>query len=435
MYRFFLAHRKAWVQRVAMRTFLTCLAVLTCSSLPGALASPASAAHQPTIAEVASGDPRFSTLLAAAKAADLVPVLAGKGPMTLFAPTNDAFASLPAGTVEALLRPEKRDALMRLLMHHVVAGKVLAGDVLKVQHAATLEGSAVRFGLTVGGANVIQPDVVCSNGVIHVIDRVLLPPEPGPQDAPGAVGSSLHASHVVRTAIDRGAPVYNSGDHAACAAIYAEAARALLATPGALCELHVDDVGRALAAAHEGPGKHAWALRRAFDRVIADEEFQVRLEAPLPAGFPGPGPVGRVVTKEYPAYRAARAAGGERSFWTLFQHIQSHDVKMTAPVEMTLDDELKSVDMAFLYERPEQGASGMQGRVAVLDLHALRVLSIGLRGERDEVSLRLARRLLEERMAKDGLEPAGSHRVLGYNSPMVPASQRFWELQVPVRAR
>ncbi len=91
--------------------------------------------------------------------------------------------------------------------------------------------------------------------------------------------------------------------------------------------------------------------------------------------------------------------------------------------------------MAFLYEHPAQGASGTQGRVAVLDLPAIDVLSIGLRGERLEGNLRVARRALEERLAKDGLVPAGAFRTLGYNSPMVPSAQRFWELQVPVRAR
>lgn len=418
-----------------MKTTLLSLVLLASASLPSAAAEPPAAPPLRTIAEVASGDARFSTLLAAVKAAGLVPALAGEGPLTVFAPTDAAFAALPAGTVEGLLAPAKRDVLLRVLTHHVVAGRVLAGDVLKVARAETLASTPLGFGLTVGGANVIQADILCSNGVIHVIDRVLLPPEPAAASAPSNAAMPTAAPDAVRAAIERGAPRYNAGDVRGCASIYAETARALLAMPGALGEMHAYDLRDALATEHQGHDALAWALRRSFDRLLLDGAFQARLEAPLPAGFPGPGPVGRVVRKTYPAYRAARAAGGERSFWTLFQHIQTNDVKMTAPVEMTLDEQLRSTDMAFLYEHPDQGASGAQGRVAVLDLPALEVLSIGLRGDRVEASMKLARRALEERLAKDGLVPAGAYRTLGYNSPMVPAAERFWELQVPVRAR
>ena len=416
------------------------LTLLGLGWLPGAQAAPPAPLH-PTrsIAEVVAQDGRFSTLLAAVKAADLAPALAGTGPLTVFAPTNDAFAALPKGVVAGLLEPARRGDLLRVLTFHVVQGRVLAGDVLKVAQATTLAGPTLAFGLKVGEATVIEADIACSNGVIHVIDRVLLPPEPAPMAVrPAATASPLapsHAPEAVRAAIERGAPVYNAGDPAGCAAIYAEAARTLLATPGALGEMHAFDLAEALAATQGGSDAHAWALRRAFDRLLADDAFQPRMEAPLPAGFPGPGPVGRVVRKSYPGYRAARAQGGERSFWTLFQHIQSNDVKMTTPVEMTMDAELRSVDMAFLYERPEQGAPGTQGRVAVVDLPRLEVLSIGMRGDRLATSMKLAQRALEERLAKEGLVAAGPYRTLGYNSPMVPAAQRFWELQVPIQAR
>jgi uncharacterized surface protein with fasciclin (FAS1) repeats len=406
-----------------MKHPIVSLALLLASSLATAVADPAPQAPPPSIAEVARQDSRFSTLLAAVKAADLAPALAGPGPLTVFAPTNEAFAALPEGVVAGLLMPERRGELLRVLTYHVLSGRVLAGDVLKVARAETLAGPSLAFGLTVGGANVIQADILCSNGVIHVIDRVLLPPEPTPMAALPTVPTPTKALVAVSAAIERGVPVYNAGDPSGCAAIYADTTRRLLATPGALGELHAYDLGEALGQTHEGPDAHAWALRRAFDRLLADGEFKPRLEAPLPAGFPGPGPVGYVVKKTYPAYRAARATGGERSFWTLFQHIQTSDVKMTAPVEMTLDDEMASTDMAFLYEHPAQGASGTQGRVAVLDLPAIDVLSIGLRGERSEGNMRVARRALEERLAKDGQ----SHRLPPLQQPDGAWRKRFWE--------
>lgn len=397
-----------------------------------AVAGPGPAVPAPSILETAQADARFSTLVAALKAADLVPALAGPGPFTVFAPTDAAFARLPKGTVEGLLRPERRGDLMRVLTYHVVSGQVLSSDLLKASSAETLAGPAVRFGLRVGDANVVQADVRCRNGVIHVIDAVLLPPEPAPMTAQA---STHGATPRLVAAIERGAPLYNAGDVAGCAAVYEQAARALLAERGAAGELHALDLEAVLNASHANADARAWALRRAFDRVLSDEAFRPRSEAPLPEGFPAAGPVGRVVRKTYPGYRAARADGGEGAFWTLFQHIQANDVKMTAPVEMTLDEGMRSTDMAFLYERPGQGSAGTRGGVAVVDLPAVDVLSLGVRGDRVGSSLARARQALEARLAADGLVAAGPYRVLGYNSPMVPAEQRFWELQVPVAVR
>jgi hypothetical protein len=154
------------------------------------------------------------------------------------------------------------------------------------------------------------------------------------------------------------------------------------------------------------------------------------MEAPLPEGFPGPGPLGRVVVKRYPRYRAARSEG-LGSFWTLFLHIKKNDVQMTAPVEMTMSDEMGEADMAFLYEGPDQGETGRDGSVRVLDLEPMTVLSVGMRGRRSRDAVRLARSWIEETMAREGWASAGSWRLFGYNSPMVPASSSFWELQVP----
>ncbi len=135
----------------------------------------------PNIVETAVGNPDFSTLVAAVQAAGLVDALAGEGPFTVFAPTNDAFAKLPAGTVENLLKPENKGQLTNILLYHVVPGKVLAADVVKLHEAGTLlEGTTVDIKVEDGkvfvdGAQVVATDIETSNGVIHVIDSVILP--------------------------------------------------------------------------------------------------------------------------------------------------------------------------------------------------------------------------------------------------------------------
>ena len=135
---------------------------------------------KPTIAEVAAGNDDFSTLVAALQAADLVDVLAGEGPYTVFAPTNEAFAALPAGTVENLLKPENKDQLIAVLTYHVVPGAVYAADVTKLDSATTVQGDSVQIAAKMGkvkidNALVVATDIEASNGVIHVIDSVILP--------------------------------------------------------------------------------------------------------------------------------------------------------------------------------------------------------------------------------------------------------------------
>ncbi len=119
----------------------------------------------------------FNTLVAAVKAANLVDTLKGSGPFTVFAPTDDAFAKLPAGTVDALLQDIPK--LTKILTYHVVSGKVMAADVVKLNSATTVEGSTVKIdasnGVKVNDSKVVTPDVAADNGVIHVIDTVLLP--------------------------------------------------------------------------------------------------------------------------------------------------------------------------------------------------------------------------------------------------------------------
>ena len=133
-----------------------------------------------TIVDVAASNPAFSTLVTAVKAAGLVETLSGKGPFTVFAPTNEAFAALPKGTLEMLLKPENRDSLRKVLTYHVVSGDLMAKD-LKSGKVATVEGNSVTLqvnknGVKVNGINVVKADVKATNGVIHAIDRVLLPP-------------------------------------------------------------------------------------------------------------------------------------------------------------------------------------------------------------------------------------------------------------------
>ncbi|MBX3725199.1 MAG: fasciclin domain-containing protein [Xanthomonadales bacterium] len=133
------------------------------------------------IVAVASGAGQFGTLVAAVQAAGLVETLQGPGPFTVFAPTDAAFAALPAGTVEDLLKPENRDRLVAVLTYHVVPGKVTAEQVVGLDRATTVNGADVSIAtrgdtVTVNGARVVSADVMASNGVIHVIDQVILPP-------------------------------------------------------------------------------------------------------------------------------------------------------------------------------------------------------------------------------------------------------------------
>jgi transforming growth factor-beta-induced protein len=133
-----------------------------------------------TIVDVAVANGSFNTLVAAVTAADLAETLSGEGPFTAFAPTDDAFAALPEGLVDALLLPENKDTLTKILTYHVVSGEVFAADVTDGD-VATVEGQTIELavgeGVTVNGANVIIADVPASNGVIHAIDAVLLPPD------------------------------------------------------------------------------------------------------------------------------------------------------------------------------------------------------------------------------------------------------------------
>ncbi len=149
---------------------------------PAMMSKPANLAQKkPTIVDIALKGKQFSTLVAALKAADLVDTLAGEGPFTVFAPTNAAFAKLPKGAVENLLKPENKEQLKQVLTYHVVSGAVRSNQLKNGQKVATVEGSSIsvsirRGQVKVNNAAVITPNIKASNGIIHVIDRVIMPP-------------------------------------------------------------------------------------------------------------------------------------------------------------------------------------------------------------------------------------------------------------------
>lgn len=162
-----------------MRSFSR--AALAAAAVGLALGVGTAQAAEKDIVDTAVEAGQFKTLAAALKAAGLVNTLKGAGPFTVFAPTDAAFAKLPAGTVETLLKPENKDQLTAILTYHVVPGAVMASDVVKLDEAKTVNGAAVDVTATGGkvkinDANVTKADIAASNGVIHVIDSVILPP-------------------------------------------------------------------------------------------------------------------------------------------------------------------------------------------------------------------------------------------------------------------
>jgi uncharacterized surface protein with fasciclin (FAS1) repeats len=144
--------------------------------------SSGSEATRSDIVDTAVAAGSFGTLVAAVQAAGLEETLRGAGPFTVFAPTDAAFAALPAGTLDSLLLPENRAQLTSILTYHVVSGRVMAADAAGLSEAPTVNGASAPIapgasgGLTIGGANIVTTDIECSNGVIHVIDAVILPP-------------------------------------------------------------------------------------------------------------------------------------------------------------------------------------------------------------------------------------------------------------------
>jgi len=245
---------------------------------------------QQDIVRTARGAGQFATLLAAVDAAGLTSTLQGRGPFTVFAPTDEAFRALPAGTVESLLKPENREQLKALLLYHVVPGRVSAATARTLDGAATVEGRRIRIrtsgaSLRINDATVISADVNASNGVIHVIDQVLMPPAAntgsGMTTSRDAGTTSARARALVDLAIQRGAPLFNAGQPQATSALYEFAARAVLALDGVPTDV-VRPLERGLRDAERvvGADERAWTLREALD--VAGRALDTRVVAERP---------------------------------------------------------------------------------------------------------------------------------------------------------
>lgn len=218
------------------------------------------------IIETARTAGSFRTLLSALEAAGLTDALRADGPFTVFAPTDDAFNKLPAGTVEDLLKDIPK--LNSILTYHVVSGKVTAADVADLTDAKTLLGQKLRIDasreIRINSARVMKADVFAENGVIHVIDEVLMP---APADVKNARASTRN---IIQKAIHYGAPMYNSGRHAACMAIYEVAAMGLLASADAtIGSRERDRLENALMSVQRSHNsrRNAWEMRHALDFV------------------------------------------------------------------------------------------------------------------------------------------------------------------------
>jgi len=216
------------------------------------------------IVDTATAAGQFETLLAAAEAAGLVTALQGEGPLTVFAPTDDAFGVLPAGTIESLLLPGNRDRLADILKFHVVAGRVGSDALSDGIEVPTLAGvaatvTATESGFAIENARIVSTDIGASNGVVHVIDRVILPPERM---------SRRVAAAAIDMAISRGVPMFNQGNPGGTVAVYSMTARSLMAD-ALLSEMEKSRLQHGLSAAMGASDSHdgAWQLRYALDDV------------------------------------------------------------------------------------------------------------------------------------------------------------------------
>ena len=212
----------------------------------------------------------FTTLATALQAADLVTTLKGEGPFTVFAPTDAAFAKLPKGTVESLLKPENKQTLTGILTYHVVADSVAAQDVVQLSEAKTVNGQSVAIHVTDGkvqinDSNVITTDIHCTNGIIHVIDAVLLPNQDQEKEL-----SSQDAMRMIEHAVSNGVALYNSGDHVGCTEMYKQTAHKLVGHAGtAMPPLAMTELTHALSSIEHTSchSSQAWTLRRGLDQA------------------------------------------------------------------------------------------------------------------------------------------------------------------------
>lgn len=221
------------------------------------------------IAAVAKKAGQFNTLLAAVEAAGLTSALTGKDAVTVLAPTDAAFKALPKGTVESLLKPKNRAKLIDILTLHVVKGSVTAGTALNAGTAKSLSGGELAFGISdgtfkVNGATIVTTDIKADNGVIHVIDTVLLPA------ASESTASTMSPTGLIEAAIKKGVPVFNHGNHGECARIYMECAQALTQHSSLDCSTR-NMLNQVVSKAQQThcTSTRAWVLRGGLDRTYA----------------------------------------------------------------------------------------------------------------------------------------------------------------------
>ena len=228
----------------------------------------------------------FNTLIAAVEAAGLTEVLQGDGPFTVLAPTDEAFAALPKGTVEALLKKENIDQLKAVLTYHAFSGAISAGDALKAKSAKTLNGQPVNFAIKdglfqVNGVTIRSTDIECDNGIIHVIDSVLLPTEScSPSECPSEE-TRIDPKKLVEDAIDRGVPAFNNGDPQGCATIYKKRLEELASNKQINAGMR-KDLRKALdrADATDSARQRAWIYRAALNRAYKIITSQPKSKSP-----------------------------------------------------------------------------------------------------------------------------------------------------------
>ena len=249
----------------------------------------ASAKQPMSIVETAVSSGQTNTLVKLLQAADLVEAISAPGPLTILAPTDDAFAKLPPALVKKLLDPANKARLQDILKYHVVVGKALASGVVKLKEIPTLAGPPIKVSMRDGNvylndSKVIAPDIQCSNGVIHLIDSVLLPPKKKKQFVANSPKDRCRqAMDLIVMAIDRGVPLYNHGQRRACADIYEVACQGLMmdlnsacAACAGKCSMSDEAMMAAKSAVERGmekiedeqsPKAKAWILRASMDEA------------------------------------------------------------------------------------------------------------------------------------------------------------------------
>lgn len=435
----------------------------------------------------------FGTLVTALKGADLVKALKGKGPFTVFAPRDQAFEKLPEGVLADLLRPENKNSLAGILTYHVLPGRFDSRSIIASGGAVTLNGQRIMFSyndneVKVNGARVVAADIECSNGIIHVIDQVILPTSNTIVDTAkkakvfetlltaatkaGLAGvlqkdgpftifaptdeafASLPEGTVASLLLpeNREKLVSILKFHILSGRVYAEQALKLgtaMTLQGKAVKIRVIDgqprIQKAKILKTDIDASNG--VIHVIDSVLipssSETSFRPVIESPMPAGFPALTPVGDIELKRYPEYRMAQTTIGRSdnyAFFTLFRHIQQNKISMTAPVEMRypVQQEQKSQSseptMAFLYGADAPLEPQVNSGVELITVSPVTVVSIGNRGKRTMKKVAIARENLEQWLASEhpGLEVVGELRVLGYNSPMVPARNRYFEVQFEV---